>query len=484
MSASQGARRGGGVVERVGQVMNRLAARFVPSPFILAALLTGLTLLVSLSAGRSLEGKGLGDRLSMVLVDGWFAGLYGAGGLTFAFQMVLVLVTGYAFALSPPVQRLIDGLAAVPRTAAQASALVALVACVSGYIHWGLGAVAGALLAREIGRAWHEQGRALHYPLLGAAAYSGLLVWHGGLSGSAPLKVAEDKHFLLDVVGVIPADQTLFSALNLCVTGSLVLVVVASYALLTPSDPESMTPFRGLARVGDGPGREGEGDAARGASDQAQDASSRQHPAIAFLERSPFIPLLLGGLGLAAVGHEFWAKGFKGLNLSTVNLFFFSAGLMLHASPRAYLEAASEGARGAVGIVLQFPLYFGILGMLKASGLIVQLSDLFVAISSTTTFPIFTFLSAGLVNLFVPSGGGQWAVQGPVLMPAAKALGVEPAKAIMALAYGDAWTNMLQPFWALPLLGIMGLKARDIIGYTTLIFVVSAPVIMFWLLMF
>ncbi len=457
-------------INRLGQVMSRLAGRFVPSPFVLAVLLTLLVLALAVTTGQAVAQLPMAERLNKVLIGGWGGALFGAGGLQFAFQMVLVLVTGYAFALSPPIQRLIDKLAAIPRSAAQASAVVALVSCVSGYIHWGLGAVAGALLAREIGRSWAERGKALHYPLMGAAAYSGLLVWHGGLSGSAPLKVAESGHFLEKTVGVIPVDQTLFSGLNLVVTVSLIITTVLVYYLLTPRNEADCVPFSGPTR------------SASPKLVKVAKGDGTQHPIIAALEDSLVIPALLGGLCLAYVGHAFVTQGFKALNLNTVNLFFLAAGLLLHGSPRSYGRAAADGAKGAVGIVLQFPLYFGILGMLKASGLIVQLSDFFVSISNATTFPIFAYLSAGLVNLFVPSGGGQWAVQGPVLMNAAKELGLDPSKAIMALAYGDAWTNMLQPFWALPLLGIMGLKARDIIGYTTILFGIAAPVTIFWLL--
>lgn len=461
-----------GPVEAVGEVMHRVAARSMPDPFILAALLTFLVLALALTMGREVAQLPLGQRLETVVVQGWFDGLFGAGGLTFAFQMILVLVTGFAFARGPAVQRLIDALASAPRTAGQASALVALVACASGYLHWGLGAVAGAMLAREIGRSWAQRGRPLHYPLLGAAAYSGLLVWHGGLSGSAPLKVAEPGHFLEKVTGVIAVDQTLFGATNLVIVGLLFTVTVGLYYLLTPSDPEDMVPFQGA-------------EAAQGSAPQAPPEDSiAQWPLIRLLDRSPLVPASLAGLGLGYLAYDFWSHGFAALNLNTVNLAFFSAGLLLHGSAQSYIEAASRGAQGSVGIILQFPLYFGLLGMLKASGLIAQISDAFVALSTQDTLPLLTYLSAGLVNLFVPSGGGQWAVQGPVIMSAAKELGADQGKVIIALAHGDAWTNMLQPFWALPLLGIMGLKARDIVGYTTLLFLVAGPVTLLalWLL--
>ncbi len=181
------------------------------------------------------------------------------------------------------------------------------------------------------------------------------------------------------------------------------------------------------------------------------------------LENSMIISLLLGILGFAYIILYFVNGGKLGLN--SVNLIFLFAGILLHKTPANYLRALNDAIRNTGGIVLQFPLYAGIMGMMVHSGLAGSISQWFVAISTPTTFPFFTFLSAGIVNFFVPSGGGQWAVQGPIVMPAAEALGVPLGKAAMAIAWGDAWTNMVQPFWALPLLGIAGLSIRDIMGY-------------------
>ena len=173
---------------------------------------------------------------------------------------------------------------------------------------------------------------------------------------------------------------------------------------------------------------------------------------------------IVGIAGLIIVGQYFWKNGFK-LNLDIVNFTFLAVGILLHRTPINYVRAVAEGTKGCSGIILQFPFYSGIMGMMKLSGLIVVIAGWFVAISNQYTFPLLTFISAGLVNIFVPSGGGQWAVQGPVIVEAAKAMGVDYTKVIMALAYGDQWTNLFQPFWALALLGLTGLKARQIMGY-------------------
>ncbi len=153
-------------------------------------------------------------------------------------------------------------------------------------------------------------------------------------------------------------------------------------------------------------------------------------------------------------------------DLDFVNLVFLFTGLAAQGSIQRYVAAVADGARGAGAIVVQFPLYFGVLGVMKSSGLILWLSERVVSVASAESFPVLAFFGAGLLNLFVPSGGGQWAVQGELLFGAGEKLGVDPAVTVMAFAYGDAWTNLLQPFWALPLLGIMGLRAKDIVGYT------------------
>ena len=169
---------------------------------------------------------------------------------------------------------------------------------------------------------------------------------------------------------------------------------------------------------------------------------------------------------------------------NNINLLLLSLGLLFHQSFSAFLKALESAVGGVSGILIQFPLYFGIMGMMKSSGLVDVFSQGMVGISNETTYPIFTFISAGIVNIFVPSGGGQWAIQGPIIVQAASDLGVSLSKSIMALAYGDQLTNMLQPFWALPLLGITGLKAKEILPYTLLLFALGSIIFLIGLLVF
>lgn len=451
-----------GVLER----LRVLASRVVPDPFVLAL---ALTLLVGCIAAFRLAGadEAPSDPVLWVLVDAWVEHFMSAELLAFALKMALILVTGHALALSGPVRGLVDRVARVPGSPAQATALVAFVACLASVLHWGLGAIVGALLAREIGRSALASGRPVHYPLLGAAAYSGFAVWHGGLSGSAPVTVAGEGHFLTERLayagneGVIAASDTLFGPLNLVVTGGLILLIPAVCAFLTPRDESALV-----------------------APDPAQlSALPSLGERSEEWQRHPALGRTIGGAGLALVLFA-WASSRWAFDLNSVILAFLFAGIALQGDVVAYARAVADGAKGAGAIVLQFPFYFGILGLMKAGGLIASLSSGLVALSNATTFPVFAFLSAGIVNFFVPSGGGQWAVQGDILLQAGAELGVAPATTVMAFAYGDAWTNTLQPFWALPLLGIMGLRARDIIGYTAVVFLAMGAWVPVWLMLF
>ena len=195
------------------------------------------------------------------------------------------------------------------------------------------------------------------------------------------------------------------------------------------------------------------------------------------IEHSKILWAITCIMGFVYIIYYFTQKGFS-LDLNIVNCIFLFLGLLAHGNLRKYVDAIGDAAGSAAGILLQFPFYAGIMGLMTATNangvcLAGIISDFFVSISTPVTFPMWTFLSAGVVNFFVPSGGGQWAVQGPIVMPGSADVGVEAGRAAMAIAWGDQWTNMIQPFWALPALGVAGLKAKDIMGYlvTVLIFV-------------
>lgn len=449
------------MIAALGSALSRWSRKLVPDPLVLALALTLLALFggaVFLWASPTAAGPG---GAIATVTSGWTTGMMDEKTLAFALKMGLILVTGHALALSPPVARAVRWIAARPDNARSATVLVAVVSCVAALIHWGLGAVVGALMARELARHARARGLRLHYPLLGAAAYSGFAVWHGGLTGSAPTLVAGEGHFAAHITGIVPMSATVFSAMNLAIIGAMIAVIALLMRALVPTDEASYVEF--VPDTDAVPAS----DADTGA-DPDTDTRDREY-FIDRLQASRLPGALIGTAGLTYIVHAV-AVGRLDIQLDTLVLGFLFVSLAMQGSISSFVAAVTDGARGVGAILVQFPLYGGILGIMKAAGLIAWLSGGLAEMASSATFPALAFLSAGLLNLFIPSGGGQWIAQGDILLAAGDQLGVDPAMTVMAFSYGDAWTNMLQPFWALPLLGIMGLPARAIVGYTAVIF--------------
>lgn len=427
------------IVARIGIRLSQVSNRVVPDPFILAL---GLTLLVLVFGLMLMVNTQPPAEAVDTILRAWLQGFGNPAGLAFALQMALVLLTGQAFAQSPAMTRLLSAAAGIPRTTAQAGALVAFITCIASLLHWGLGAIAGAITAREIGRVSRLRGQAFHYPLLGAAGYTGFAVFHGGLSGSAPLKVAEQGHFLMEQLGVLPVQQTLLSTPNIAMVVAEVFAFTVLFAVLAPQN--------GNAAIEPPP-------------DDLPMAPSVERPGpVAFtiaMAAGP-VPLLVLLTALTT--------GAITLDLNSFCLVFLFAGIAAHGDVERYIACVAAAAGPAGLILLQYPFYFAIVGMMQASGLTVLISETLIAWATPETFGAVAFLSAAALNLLIPSGGGQWAVQGPILAEAGLALGVDPATIVVAFSHGDACTNLLQPFWALPLLGLMRLRAGQIIGYSVI----------------
>jgi short-chain fatty acids transporter len=386
------------------------------------------------------------------MIEHWGDGFWDL--LSFAMQMVLILVTGWVLASTPLFRRILEAIARLAKTPGQAIVLVTLVSLTAAWINWGFGLVIGAMFGRQLAR----QVKGVDYRLLIASAYSGFIVWHGGLAGSIPLLIATDGHFMADQMGVIGTGSTTFSTFNLLILLCLFIAIPILNRLMMPSPEGTVT--IDPKKLEDAPAA----------------AKETEATPAARLENSLLLAQAVGVMGLIFVGYYFIAASGT-LNLNIVNFIFLFLGIILHGRPMQFLAALQSAAQGASGIIVQFPFYAGIMGMMLGSGLAVTLSNGFVAISSDVTLPLFAFLSAGLVNAFVPSGGGQWAVQAPVMIPAALELGADLSRTAMAVAWGDAWTNMIQPFWALPALAIAGLRAKDIMGYCLVTLVVSGVII-------
>lgn len=406
----------------------RVVQRYLPSAFVLAVMLTAIVFVLGMAVGGESP-----QNMAHYWGDG-FSNLF-----TFGMQMTLVLLTGYVLALTAPMQRLLTGLTRQANTPKQALVLTIVVSFVCYYLNWGFGMVAGAILAREMGRRV-----AVHFPLIVAAAYGGELV--RGPSSSIPLVIATPDHFMEDAIGIVPVAETLYSVWNMALTAGLLGLLVLFFML--QKQPDKIVRLR----------VDSEDEQGKTAVDKSHQTPSDR------IENSRWPTLFMGLLAAGYLLNKVVAQGFS-INLNTIILVFLALGLLLHQNPASYLHAAEKAVHAARGIIIQFPLYAGIAGMMTSAGLVTQFSEAIISFATPTTFPLLTFLSAGAVNFFIPSGGGQWAIQGPIMMEAAAALGADPAKTIMAFTWGDGWTNQIQPFWALPLLGVAGLSARDIMGY-------------------
>jgi len=445
--------------------------RWIPDPFVLAILLTLGTMAAVLLWGTVPEDQSrVGGMLRV-----WSSGNGMWKLLAFAMQMSLILLGGHVLAETKPVRVLLQRLANTPRTAGGAAVMVATVALVLGLLNWGLALISGALLARETGRALHERGIRAHYPLLAAAGYMGLLVWHGGFSGSAPLAMTTQAGAekvlpvnLIERVGVISLDATIFSPLNLMVSGGLLVLLPITFWLLTPKDSADIR----------------EADAFLTDLPSNNDTTPTTDTLDDHLNHSWWLGGALGMLLLIAALISIGDSGIGHLGLNQVIMVLLGLGLLLHRSPTHFTHAASQAAIGCAGIIVQFPLYAGIMGLLITSGLCATMTSGLVDIATPQTLPLATMMSAGIVNMLVPSGGGQWAVQGPIALQAGLDAGVAPGTMLMSVAFGDELTNMLQPFWALPLLAITGVRARDVVGYTAIAMLIAAVWMALWLVVF
>lgn len=432
----------------------RVVNRWLPDPFLFAIILTIIVFI----------GVMVGTQQGPLEVVWAWGGRGGTGDgfwglLSFSMQMALVLVLGSAMASAQACKRALAAIATLAKDKKSAILVTTFVSTICCWLNWGFGLIAGALLARAVARRVKD----VDYPLLIASAYSGFVIWHAGLSGSIPLQIgAQGGTEILGVNYYAGTMDTIFHPVNL----GMVIVIL----LLMPLVNYAMHPDAAHTIVVD-PAL---------LVDEAEKEYKIDTPADR-IEHSRILWVITLVLGFFYIVYYFVQKGFN-LDLNIVNMIFLFLGILLHGDLRKYVDAIADAASGAAGILLQFPFYAGIMGLMVAQNpetgvsLAGIIANFFTNISNEITFPVLTFLSAGLINFFVPSGGGQWAVQAPIVMPAATEMGIEYGRSAMAIAWGDQWTNMIQPFWALPALGIAGLSARNIMGYLVIVTIFTGVV--------
>ncbi|WP_299214576.1 TIGR00366 family protein [uncultured Dokdonia sp.] len=449
----------------ITKTIETLFQKYIPSPFVIAILLTLLTMGLALLFTENPSETSH----AITILKFWEEGIWNNDLLVFAYQMMLILVLGHVLVLSKPMNWLISKITVYAKDTISAVLLISVTTMLVAFFNWGLGLIFGAIMARKVGEAALQKGFKINYPLVGASGYIGLMIWHGGMSGSAPLKVAEKGHLtnmmdgiispekLASIPEIITSQQTIFSWWNLLIFGILLIVIPFTFYLLARNGKTTELPNFSITK------------------ETIEDQEKNDK-----LDHSKILAIGFGFIGITAFFARYYGES---LSPNMLNFLMLGLGIILHGNFKNFLKAVEESIGGASGILIQFPLYFGIMGIMKSTGMVTMISDAFITVATETTLPIFTFFSAGLVNVFVPSGGGQWAIQGPIVIESALSLGVPLPKAIMALAYGDQVTNMLQPFWALPLLGITKLKAKEILPYTLVLMMVGSTVYILGLLL-
>ena len=441
---------GGG--NRVVNFFVGLAERFLPDAFLFAIVLTLITYLLAaiFVTPNVLE-----------LIGAWYKGLWGI--LTFALQMALILLTGYVVAQSSPVSRFLDWLASKPQNQGQALALTVVVASIASLINWGFGLVVAAIMARFIGKRLEN----IDYAILVSAGYAGFIVWASGLSSSIALAVStpgSSANITEQQTGqVLGFGQTIFTWWNIIPALLIIVLLVPLYWWMMPKRPEQMRKVdRELLEQ----------------EDEGGEVESPDTPA-GKLERFWPLNLVIAGAIIAYFISTIVAGTFN-LDFNAVIALFLAIGLILHWTPIRYVRTFTGSAYAIGPIALQYPFYGGIQGLMTLSvggvTLAAVIADWFMSFSNEYTFAFWTFVSSNIISLFIPSGGGHWVVQGPVMVPAAESLGVDQGLTAMAVAWGEGTANMIQPFWALPILGIVGLGIRDIMGYGVLTLALSFTV--------
>ena len=470
-------------VQRFGEAIADRVERWMPSPFLFAILLT----YVAAGAAFFSEGSAVTE-----IALSWYGGFWAL--LQFAMQMVIILVTANVVAYHPRIRSMILFLVRIPKNGRQAVVLVGIGSMLTGWISWGLGLIFGAILAREMGKHAARNGMPAHYPLLAVAGYMGMsLTWGWGLSSSAGLLQATEGNALLllgFVDRVIPSTEWVFHPYPLILTAlSLVYASIMLYLLSPPDDncrpigryvdldddEDSHVTIAGAGELGSDLNVD-EGAGLEAASVKAEPHTGDAKPALADrIDNSRVLGGVLALTGVVLFLRAFFTQGLGALDLNNFNFGFLMIGLLLYASPTKYLREFYDAVQGSAGVVLLFPFYAGIIGIMTGTGLVDTMTTSLLSIATPDNFAVTAWLTGGVLNIFVPSAGGEWAIIGGPMMVAGAELGIPHGQTIAAYAVGDAHTNLLNPFWAIPLLAITGLRARDMFGYAITMMLLLIP---------
>jgi len=434
------------VLRRTSDIFVKVAERWMPDPLVIAIFLTAVSFVCALL---------FTDFTAMQSVEAWGNSYWDL--LRFTAQMILILALAHVLANTRPVNKALVWLASFVRSAEMAYVGITMFASAAALLSWGLGLILPAVLSLIVANNCRERGIKVHFPLLVACGYCGTLVGMQGLSASIPLVLNTPNHFLQNEIGLIGLDKTIFSWWSMSIVLAIALFLPQVMRRLAPDDEDVVEIPADV----------------RPASTDPEPAEAAITPSQK-LENARWVTLLLAGFGGIYVVRYFAAGG--ELQLDSLNMIFVVLGLAFTDSPRHYIELLCNAARVAGPFLIQYPLYSGLMGLIADSGLGALIVSGFVAISSADTLSIWTFFSAAFLNLFIPSAGGQWAVQGPIVTEAAMQLGADIPRVAMSVAIGEVWTNAIQPLYAVPVLAIAGLHIRDIMGYCVVALLAIAPI--------
>lgn len=424
-------------MEKLTNFFTNLMKKYMPDPFVFAIGLTLLTFILALL---------IEDISFTELTTSWGNGFWDL--LAFTTQMAVILVFGYVLATAPATDKLLNKIAGKVHSPKTAVIVATLVGAIGSYLNWGFGLVVGGIIAKKLA----IRVKGVHYPLIIAAAYSGFTFYGLGLSASIPILISTPGHFLEGEMGIIGLAETIFSLPMIVLSIVLLIVLPIFNAMLHPKDPKNVIEINPELYA------ESKGEKPKLLEDNTFATK---------LNNSKILAYAIGILGIV-YSVIYFVDG-NTLNLNIINFIILFLGIILLGTPARYVEHLNDGIKTVSGIILQFPFYAGIMAIMAASGLVDTIAHLFVSISTEHTLSFWGLVSSFFINFFAPSAGGHWAVQGPFMIDAAQSLGASVAQNSMAVMLGNAWNDIVQPFWILPALALSRLKLKDIMGYLVMI---------------
>jgi short-chain fatty acids transporter len=430
---------------------------WIPDSMVFVLLLTLIVFLLAF---------GCTDSSAWKLVDDYAKGFWQL--LTFSMQMCIMMVTGFVISDAPPVKKLIIKLINLPKTPTATIIMFALVTGVVSWIHWGMGLMLTIIMGKEI--ALRKRGQGIHYAYIVAIAYTSMNIMANGISQAAPLLAATPGNFLEKLMGIIPISQTSLSPFMMTFLLFELIALPVIYLFIKPKKENAVE-----------------------ISDELYNEFTYVPPKVADnkklrpaerLEQSRVLTILAAVLILLWVGNFIIEQGLGKINLNTINFAFFGLGLLLHDNPTTFVNSVKNGANTIYGVVIQFPMYAGIFGIISYSGLSEVITNWFLSIATPGTYPIIIFIYTGIMDFFVPSAGSKFVIEAPYLIPAAQQLGVPVQMVINAYGTGAQWANLIQPFWALAYLAAFKIKFQDILPFTFMLWIFEGVVAMAYFLIF